>query len=64
MDKSNYEKWTCESGKEYFAPKNHCVFCNHCIDIFYDFSNGPYLFICNIEKTYPCNSFEKEVKHD
>lgn len=25
-------------------PDKHCVFCSHCSDVFYDYSNGPYLF--------------------
>ena len=27
-------------------PKS-CFFCEHCTDIIYDYSNGPYMFICN-----------------
>lgn len=27
-----------------------CVFCEHCTDIFWDFSNGIYLRICELEK--------------
>ena len=29
-------------------PKS-CFFCEHCTEIIYDFSNGPYRFVCNIE---------------
>lgn len=28
-------------------PDKCCAFCSHCTDIFYDYSNGPYLFICD-----------------
>ena len=27
-------------------PDKHCVFCSHCSDVFYDYSNGPYLCLC------------------
>lgn len=39
------------------AHKNSCFFCKRMTDIFWDYSNGPYLFItddsCNIMRT-PC----------
>lgn len=28
-------------------PDNCCAFCRHCTDLFYDYTNGPYLFICD-----------------
>lgn len=31
------------------APAKSCLFCDHCTDIFWDFSHGPYAFICDIE---------------
>lgn len=27
--------------------KNSCLFCSHLTDIFYDYSNGPYMFYCD-----------------
>ena len=30
----------------FLLPDKHCVFCSHCSDVFYDYSNGPYLFLC------------------
>ena len=28
------------------AAENSCFFCQHCSDIFFDYTNGPYAFIC------------------
>jgi len=28
------------------APERSCFFCRHCTDIFFDYTHGPYLFIC------------------
>jgi hypothetical protein len=38
----------CESGITYMLPKAHCAFCKHCTDLFYDYTNGPYMFICEL----------------
>ena len=27
-------------------PDNACVFCKGCSDFFYDYTNGPYLILC------------------
>lgn len=35
---------------EFYEVKAHCkscFFCDHCKDIFWDYSNGPYLFLCD-----------------
>lgn len=29
------------------APSTSCLFCEHCDDVFWDYSNGPYMFICD-----------------
>lgn len=28
------------------APEKSCLFCEHCCDVFWDFTNGPYMFFC------------------
>ena len=43
MSKRIYE---CEYYKV-SAPDKSCLFCKHCTDVFWDFTNGPYLFFCN-----------------
>lgn len=54
-------------GRKYVARKNSCLFCSHCSDIFYDYTNGIYMLICDIEKNIEkgmsgkCKDF-KEVK--
>lgn len=34
-------------GYTVMAHPKSCFFCEHCTDIIYDYSNGPYMFICN-----------------
>lgn len=29
------------------APAKSCLFCDHCTDIIWDFSHGPYAFMCD-----------------
>ena len=28
------------------APSTCCLFCEFCTDVFFDFTNGPYMFMC------------------
>ena len=51
------------------APEKCCLFCEHCTDIFWDYTHGPYLMMCKIrESCYPegfegkCSDFKEEVK--
>lgn len=36
--------------KEYECdvPDKHCLVCKHCTDVFFDYTHGPYLFICEL----------------
>lgn len=46
----------CENDKD-------CVFCDHCTDIFWDFSNGIYGIVCGLEKEQvdgKCDCFIEE----
>ena len=38
----------CENGNVYMCSDRACVFCDHCIDIIYDYTNGPYLLLCEL----------------
>jgi hypothetical protein len=38
----------CASGKDYELPEKCCAFCKHCTDIFWDYTNGPYMFLCEL----------------
>ena len=29
------------------APARSCLFCEHCTDVFWDYANGPYMFMCD-----------------
>lgn len=31
------------------AHERSCLFCVHCTDVFWDYTNGPYAFICDID---------------
>lgn len=73
--KSDNPEWTRRFECDYYSCNAHprsCFFCKHCFDIFYDYINGPYMFIC----AYPtkadmedhsiegmkgkCNNFEED----
>lgn len=54
-------------GRKIGAHKHSCLFCKHNTDIFYDYTNGPYMFICdlgsdNIEKSFEgkCPNWEED----
>lgn len=34
---------------KYTLPDHACVFCKHCSDVFYDYSCGIYMLICDKE---------------
>lgn len=61
----NKRTYECEHYKV-TANEKSCFFCKHCTDIFFDYTNGPYMFICNknIEPTHEilskgCITFEE-----
>lgn len=58
--------FTCENGRRYRAPANHCLFCEHCTDIVYDYTHGPYMFCCELnEADYKtCGKFKEEVEEE
>lgn len=41
----------CDSGRIYELPSEACVFCEHCTDIFWDYSHGIYMLICCEEQS-------------
>lgn len=41
-------EYECEYYKLAAHPRS-CFFCQHCIDIFFDYTNGPYMFICDAD---------------
>ena len=53
--------YRCDNGKYYTGPPKSCLFCRHCIDIFWDYTNGPYLFFCELRlEPNDCNDFEDD----
>ena len=49
--------------KHWLLPDKHCVFCNHCTDIFWDYTNGPYIVLCDkyhVADYRNCKSFKEE----
>lgn len=55
-------------GVKVLAPENSCLFCNHCTDIFWDYTHGIYMTYCDNEKDIKigakgeCKYFEEERK--
>lgn len=44
-------EYICREGllwKQCFLPLNHCCFCKHCTDVFWDFTNGVYMTLCEL----------------
>lgn len=52
---------------DYFVPedKQSCFICEHCCDIFYDATNGPYMNICDKGLDYdePCKYFKVDEEN-
>ena len=57
----------CSNGKIYGLPDKCCAFCANCTDIYYDYTNGPYWFLCKgnhqkepLQLTVNCRFFINE----
>ena len=55
-------EFRCDNGRTYIFPDKHCSSCKHCTDVYYDYINGPYLWICLVGSDYDngCDKYEKE----
>lgn len=60
-------------GRKYKLPSTACVFCNHCTDLFWDFSHGIYALFCDKDIDYrsiygnvkgECKMFEPEESEE
>ena len=40
--------YRCDNGHLYKLHDKSCLFCSHCTDVFYDYSNGPYMAFCEL----------------
>ena len=47
MCKSGLRRYECEF-YTVMVPTRHCLFCEHNTDVFWDYTNGPYLFLCDV----------------
>ena len=60
-----FRKYECEYYSVMARPTS-CFFCDHCTDIWFDYTNGPYMFYCDIDKNTAegiagkCKSFIEE----
>ena len=52
MKKDNEKIWLSEYYAPFLVPSNYCVFCEKCTDIFWDYSNGPYMCMCDDQHQY------------
>lgn len=49
------------------VPDKSCLFCSNCTDVFWDYTNGPYMFLCDVGADTEdgmrgnCISFNEEV---
>lgn len=49
IDKSEMTReYECEFYKLKAHPRS-CFFCDNCTDIFFDYTNGPYMFFCAVD---------------
>lgn len=39
-----------EPGFSVWCPDKSCAFCKYCNDLFYDYTNGPYMFLCDEDR--------------
>ena len=55
-------KWYYGENFQCYAPDNCCLFCRHCSDVYWDYTNGPYMFFCELKKEdwKTCDKFEVE----
>lgn len=42
------KKFKCDNGNVYICKDRTCLVCANCTDIFWDYTNGPYMVICKI----------------
>lgn len=49
--------------KKYHCPDKCCLTCGHCTDVFWDYTNGPYMVTCEVKdepQFVDCEDFEEE----
>lgn len=55
-----YVYWSDMLCRGYVVDVACCLLCKHCTDVFLDYSNGPYMFMCDLDYTFDScpNKFE------
>ena len=41
--------WTSDAGASWRCPPKACMFCDHCTDVWWDYTNGPYMVSCDLK---------------
>ena len=56
-------EFECQDGRKYYAKKGQCLSCANCTDVYWDFSNGPYMIICkeNLLPNKDCKKWKPET---
>lgn len=49
----DYKIYEIEPGFKVGAHKRSCLFCRHCRDLWWDYTNGPYMFLCDFDDVEP-----------
>lgn len=63
---SHGKPFKCDDGHTYLMPNNHCVFCEHCTDVLYDHTYGPYMFVCDqgCDDYETCGKFKEGARNE
>lgn len=69
MGTTDKRLWTDGIGRKWgYRLRECCLFCKHCTDIFWDATNGPYMFVCdkglNMDDEDCKKYFEQEPEYD
>ena len=57
-----YKPYVC-GNRRYWLPPDNCVFCEHCTDIFWDYTHGMYTYFCELDynnEKMTCGFFKEE----
>lgn len=62
------KEYKCENGVTYNVPDKSCLVCQKCKDVFWDYTNGPYMVICSIHEDPvtdgTCTDYVEEEKKE
>ena len=58
------KEYKCSNGHTYIVKDKSCLVCGHCTDVFWDYTNGPYLAICELHDELICDGTCKDYIED